>query len=91
MGILANSEMREWRHDCHNMFDLLWMNQTKKSKARKALYGWLAREMGISYSECHFAYFDLDQLKKAYRILQNAVGNIVCKEKDGWFYWEVVK
>lgn len=91
MGILANAEMRGWRHDCHTMFDLLWMNQSERSKARKALYAWLAKKMNIPYAECHFAYFDLKQLKEAYDILQKAFGNIVCKEKDGWFYWETVK
>ena len=91
MGILANSEMRSWRHDCHNMFDLLWKNQEYPAKARKALYIWLAKEMEIPHDECHFGYFDLYRLRKAYRILQMAVGNIVCKQKEGWFYWEKVR
>lgn len=33
-------------------------------------YRWLAGEMGIPVEDCHFGYFDIHQLRQAYRILK---------------------
>lgn len=34
------------------------------------LYAKLAEEMGIPVEMCHFGYFDMEQLKRAYKILK---------------------
>lgn len=66
-GILANAEMREAKKYCHNKFDALW----KTREQRKALYSKLAEAMSIPVSQCHFGYFDLEQLGKAAHIIQS--------------------
>lgn len=65
MGILANKEMSEMRQKSHDLFDKLWKNR----KERTAMYQKLADELGIPFEECHFAYFDKQQLEKVYSIL----------------------
>lgn len=65
MGILADKQMREWKKACHYLFDSMW----KDRQERKALYRKLAEEMSVLEEECHFGYFNLAQLLKAYEIL----------------------
>lgn len=67
MGILANKQMRDWKMKCHSLFDPLWKNKRKK---RGQLYSDLALQMGIPISQCHFGYFNLEDLKRAYEILK---------------------
>lgn len=69
LGILANRDMRYMKMKCHDIFDSLW----KTPKQRKALYKRLSKELHIPVSECHFGYFDLDTLYRAYRILKTWV------------------
>ena len=69
MGILANKMMRELKVGCHDMFDALWKTQNE----RRGCYHKLANRMGIPLSECHFGYFDLNQLIEAYKILQEGL------------------
>lgn len=69
LGILANAEMRKAKNMCHDMFDSLWHNQ----KEREYYYKLLASHMGIPPEECHFGYFDMEQLNFAYSILLNLV------------------
>ncbi len=66
LGLLANEEMREMKMKCHSIFDSHW--HTKKQ--RKKCYKKLAEEMGIAVSNCHFGYFDIAQLNKAYEIIK---------------------
>lgn len=70
MGILADAEMREWKMKCHGLFDPFW-NGTGKGmqKRRQSLYRRLAEEMDTPLEECHFGYFNLQQLKQAYEIM----------------------
>lgn len=68
LGILADGEMREWKMKCHGVFDPFWKRKGKR-KTRGALYGRLAEQMGIPVDDCHFGYFDLAELEKAYRIV----------------------
>ena len=65
MGMLANKEMADMRQKTHSFFDKFWKGQAQ----RTACYKKLAEEMGIPFEECHFAYFNLEQLKQAYEIL----------------------
>lgn len=66
LGILANSEMRDMKKKCHALFDPMW----KTSAQRQTLYVWLAKELGIKIEDCHFGYFDIETLNKAYEILK---------------------
>ena len=70
MGILANEEMREWKKKCHALFDPFWKESKSKQRRRRNLYVRLAGEMEIDVKDCHFGYFDLNQLKYAYKILE---------------------
>lgn len=65
MGILANKQMRDMKMKCHDLFDTMWRNPQERRKK----YSELASKLGIPVSECHFGYFDMDMLNKAYNIL----------------------
>lgn len=65
MGILADSETRKKRIEVHRLFDRFW----RKPKGRKRRYQELAAELGIEEEQCHFAYFNLETLKRAEQIL----------------------
>lgn len=71
MGILANKEMRQMKKKCHDIFDLKWKDKKRKHYSRDIAYQRLAKKMGISNEDCHFGYFDMEQLEKAYSILTN--------------------
>lgn len=66
LGILANERMKKGKRVCHEIFDKLWKN----GRERRVLYAKLAEEMGIPVEMCHFGYFDMEQLKRAYKILK---------------------
>jgi len=70
-GILANAEMRAWKMKCHGIFDSLWQcrRENERQRYRKKYYEKLAEKLGISTASCHFGYFDMTLLKKAYEIL----------------------
>ena len=69
-GVLADKEMRDMKMKCHALFDEKWKNQKNRRKARKKAYKELAERLGISVDKCHFGYFDMDLLNKAYAILK---------------------
>lgn len=74
LGILSNKEMRNWKMKCHHRFDSFWKrfsSSKKRHSARNRAYKRLAEELGIPVEECHFGWFDLDMLKKAYQVLCN--------------------
>lgn len=66
-GILANKEMRDMKMKCHDIFDSMWTT----GQERKKLYAKLASELKIKVNNCHFGYFDLDMLNKAYNVLKS--------------------
>ena len=74
-GLLANEEMREMKKKCHDLFDARWLNQKDRRTARKAEYNKLAAHLCIPVSECHFGYFDMDMLNKAYEYLREESKN----------------
>lgn len=82
LGILANKEMRNWKMKCHDLFDSFWKGQKNPQRKRKDCYAWLAEKLGISISQCHFGYFDLDTLKRAYEIIVEA-------KQQGVILWEI--
>ena len=73
LGLLANKEMRKMKMKCHDIFDECWKNEPTSKKrhfARKRAYKDLAEKLNISEKECHFGWFDMEMLNKAYEILQ---------------------
>lgn len=72
LGLLADKEMRDWKMKCHDIFDSLWKGRKRQSAKRNMCYVWLAKQLDIPLSECHFGYFDLETLKHAYEILRLA-------------------
>ncbi len=73
LGILGNAKMRDMKMKCHELFDRKWKNEPtsrKRNIARKEAYRQLAENLNIPYNECHFGYFDMDMLDKAYGILK---------------------
>lgn len=68
-GILSNPKMRAAKQKCHNLFDSFWMKKKNASYKRQKAYETLAERLNINKSECHFGYFDLEMLDKAYIVL----------------------
>jgi len=68
-GILADKDMRKGKMLCREIFDSKWMGRAGAKKKRVQMYRWLARQLEIPVSLCHFGYFDIDTLRRAYRIL----------------------
>lgn len=78
LGILGNAKMREMKMKCHELFDRQWKKektQAKRQTTRKKAYADLAVKLNISVDECHFGYFDMDMLNKAYGILKGGGWN----------------
>lgn len=71
MGLLADKEMRVLRRECHALFDATWRTQSERS----AMYGWLAEELGIDKSQCHFGWFTKERLLKAKEVLLSRKNN----------------
>lgn len=72
LGILANKEMRDMKMKCHELFDKRWKNEPTSKKrhiARKRAYQELANLLAIPIDDCHFGFFDMDMLNKAYELL----------------------
>lgn len=87
MGILADKQMRDMKMKCHDLFDATWRTQKQRRKA----YSELALKLGIPVSECHFGYFDMDMLTKAYNILLESKLESKQKHQEGndpcWDYY----
>lgn len=69
LGILADKPMREMKMKCHFLFDKRW--EGRKHYTRNLCYQRLAQKMGIPHEECHFGWFNMEQLQQAYEILEN--------------------
>ena len=52
------------------------------------LYSWLARKMDIPVEDCHFGYFDIDQLRRAYIILRGIQDKQMRYDNCGRIYFE---
>lgn len=74
LGILGNKEMRDMKMKCHDLFDKKWKQEPtsrKRHLARVKAYQELAESLNMPLADCHFGYFDMDMLNKAYQILSN--------------------
>lgn len=69
LGLLADAPMREGKKLCHDLFDKLWKGPKNQGARRTLMYAHLANLMEVSIEDCHFGYFDICQLRQAYRIL----------------------
>ena len=72
LGRLADKELRYWKKEAHAAFDHLW--KSKKMKRGHA-YGWLAEQLGKSFSminayACNRRQPNLELLFEIARILQ---------------------
>ena len=79
LGLLADKEMRDMKMKCHDLFDKKWRfekNSRKRHIARRKAYAELADKLNISVNECHFGYFDINMLNKAYGILSTGSDSI---------------
>ena len=88
LGLLADESMRKGKVLCHDLFDAMWKGKPKARKKRKDLYAWLADRMGIPVEECHFGYFDIHQLRRAYLILKTVRGQEMMYDNKGRVYFE---
>lgn len=76
LGILANKEMRDMKMKCHDLFDKKWKNEPTSRKrhiARKNAYKELSEKLHVPVEGCHFGYFDMDMLNRAFEILESEV------------------
>lgn len=88
LGLLADEKMRKGKSMCHSIFDSYWKGKPKAHKKRVDLYRWLAKEMGIPIKDCHFGYFDIHQLRRAYKILIGTKGKKMMYDNCGNIYFD---
>ena len=88
LGLLADSRMRKGKIMCHALFDALWRGKPKARRKRDALYEWLAGQMGLPLADCHFGYFDLQQLRQVYRLLSDVQGLPMRYDNRGRIFFE---
>ena len=80
--------MRKGKIMCHALFDARWRGKPKARRKRDALYEWLAGQMGLPLADCHFGYFDLQQLRQAYRLLSDVQGLPMRYDNRGRIFFE---
>ena len=68
LGIMANSELREWKKKAHSVFDPLWKNGMMK---RGQAYEYLSKALKIKVEECHIGMFDIDKCMRTYELLNH--------------------
>ena len=88
LGLLADEPMRKGKVACHDLFDPHWKGKPKARKKRNDLYAWLAGKMGLPVEECHFGYFDIHQLRLAYRTLYAVRGKEIRYDNKGKLYFD---
>jgi hypothetical protein len=88
LGLLADEPMRTGKKMCHAIFDSFWKGKPKAGKKRHDLYCWLAHEMEIPVEGCHFGYFDIGQLRRAYIILRGVQHKQMKYDNCGNIYFE---
>lgn len=67
---MAYKNVKHYRHTVHLYLDSIWPMSTKPSKARTAMYKWLATQLNIDYEKCHVKWFTRDQCRQAIKILK---------------------
>lgn len=69
LGTLADKALREARKEAKRFFQAF---QAQHGFSRGAAYRWLAEELGIPASECHFGWFDANRCGQAAAICLKA-------------------
>lgn len=64
-GILSDAEMRALKMECHKIFDKQFLCASNVFEMRR-----LRKKAYKPISECHFGYFNMDMLQKAYTYLK---------------------
>ena len=85
LGHVANETLRLKRMETHQVFDAFWKH---KGMSRTKGYRWLAGQMGLPLADCHFGYFDLQQLRQAYRLLSDVQGLPMRYDNRGRIFFE---
>lgn len=70
LGILSDSKTRKLRMECHSLFDLFWKGKNQSTLKRYDCYNQLAKVLKINITQCHFGYFDYEQLRMVRKILR---------------------
>lgn len=74
LGILADSEHRALKMQCHYFFDKHWLIKSLKKEElrnlRKAYYSKLATAMNLTIDQTHFGMFTKEQCKQALAIIK---------------------
>ena len=79
LGRLANAELRKFKILAHKAMDPIWFNiknnkgRGQQGNARKEVYKWMAKEMGITGKQAHIGMFDVIQCKQLIKL---------CKERQ---------
>lgn len=72
LGTMADKELREARKKAKSA----WQSACKMLGLDRAKgYAWLAKQMGIEASECHFGWFDVHRCGVAYRVCSTSKRN----------------
>lgn len=75
LGTLADKALRDLRQ--HVKQNLFFVIQAEKfDGSRGTAYRWLAYQLGIPVEECHFGWFDGDELERVSRICVQALGEL---------------
>ena len=61
LGRLANAELRKYKHEVHDVFDLIWKKHFMK---RAQAYTWLSKQLGTERDYTHIGMFDVETCKK---------------------------
>ena len=70
-GRLADADLRKWKIRAHAAMDPLWQSyHTGRGRARQAVYGFIASQLGIRKRDCHIGRFDAEQCKNVIEICE---------------------
>ena len=61
LGRLANAELRKYKHEAHDVFDLIWEKHFMK---RPQAYTWLSKQLDTERDYTHIGMFDVETCKK---------------------------
>lgn len=75
LGGLANAELRSWKIQAHAAFDPLWQGKMRrdgcsKTKARRAGYAWLAKQLDTPVELTHIGYMSVEECQKVVTVCQ---------------------
>lgn len=62
--------LKSYKNTVHLYLDGIWKSGMYPSRARTAMYSWLATQMGIPKAEAHISLFNIEQCKQAIKILR---------------------